>query len=69
MIQFCCIHQAAAAEAVTERQMFGGLAFVLGGHMFCGIVKDALMVRLGPGAAIARWAGRTCCRWTSPDGP
>lgn len=34
--------------AVTERQMFGGLAFLLGGHMFCGIVKDALMVRLGP---------------------
>jgi hypothetical protein len=23
------------AEAVTERQMFGGLAFMLGGHMFC----------------------------------
>jgi len=39
------------AEPVTERQMFGGLAFMLGGHMFCGIVKDALMVRLGPEAA------------------
>jgi TfoX/Sxy family transcriptional regulator of competence genes len=37
--------------AVTERQMFGGLAFLLGGHMFCGIVKDTLMVRLGPEAA------------------
>ena len=35
------------SAAVTERQMFGGLAFLLGGHMFCGIVKDALMVRLG----------------------
>jgi hypothetical protein len=34
--------------AVTERQMFSGLAFLLGGHMFCGIVKDALMARLGP---------------------
>ena len=32
---------------VTERQMFGGLAFMLGGHMFCGVVKDTLMVRLG----------------------
>jgi TfoX/Sxy family transcriptional regulator of competence genes len=40
-----------AAEPVTERQMFGGLAFMLRGHMFCGIVKDALMVRLGPEAA------------------
>jgi TfoX/Sxy family transcriptional regulator of competence genes len=38
-------------EPVTERQMFGGLAFMLGGHMFCGVVKDSLMVRLGPEAA------------------
>jgi hypothetical protein len=38
-------------EAVTERQMFGGLAFMLGGHMFCGVVKDTLMVRLGPDGA------------------
>ena len=36
-----------ADEPVTERQMFGGLAFMLGGHMFCGVVKDTLMVRLG----------------------
>ena len=39
------------ADAVTERQMFGGLAFMLSGHMFCGVVRDTLMVRLGPGAA------------------
>ena len=38
-------------EAVTEREMFGGVAFMLGGHMFCGIVRDALMARLGPEAA------------------
>ena len=38
-------------EAVTERRMFGGLAFMLGGHMFCGVVKDTLMARLGPEAA------------------
>ena len=38
-------------EAVTERRMFGGLAFMLGGHMLCGVVKDTLMVRLGPEAA------------------
>ncbi|MDX6334585.1 MAG: hypothetical protein QOG05_1925 [Streptosporangiaceae bacterium] len=40
-----------AAEAVTERQMFGGLAFMLCGHMFCGVVKDTLMLRLGPDGA------------------
>jgi hypothetical protein len=41
------------AEAGTERRTFGGLAFMLGGHMFCGIVQDTLMVRLGPGAELA----------------
>ena len=40
-----------AAEAVTERLMFGGLAFMLGGLMFCGVVKDTLLVRLGAEAA------------------
>ncbi len=33
---------------VTERKMFGGLAFLRSGKMFCGIVKDELMVRVGP---------------------
>ena len=32
---------------VTERKMFGGLAFMVGGHMCCGIVGDDLMVRVG----------------------
>lgn len=33
---------------VTEKKMFGGLAFRLDGRMFCGIVKNDLMVRVGP---------------------
>lgn len=33
---------------VTEKKMFGGLAFLLKGKMFCGIVKDDLMIRTGP---------------------
>ena len=28
--------------------MFGGLAFMVGGHMACGVVGDRLMVRVGP---------------------
>ena len=32
---------------VAEAKMFGGLAFLRNGKMFCGIVKDDLMVRLG----------------------
>jgi TfoX/Sxy family transcriptional regulator of competence genes len=33
---------------VTERKMFGGIAFMLKGNMFCGITRDDLMVRVGP---------------------
>ena len=32
---------------VIERKMFGGLAFMVRGHMCCGIVGDELMVRVG----------------------
>lgn len=32
---------------VSERRMFGGLAFLVGGHMACGIVESKLMLRLG----------------------
>ena len=35
---------------VTEKKMFGGLAFLLGGNMCTGIVGDELMVRVGPDA-------------------
>lgn len=33
---------------LTERKMFGGLAFMLDGNMCVGIVGDELMVRVGP---------------------
>jgi TfoX/Sxy family transcriptional regulator of competence genes len=35
-------------RGVAEKAMFGGLAFLLDGKMFVGIVKDDLMVRVGP---------------------
>ena len=35
---------------VVEKKMFGGLAFLLRGHMCCGVVGDELMVRVGPDA-------------------
>jgi TfoX/Sxy family transcriptional regulator of competence genes len=31
-----------------EKRMFGGLAFMVRGHMCCGLVGDDLMVRVGP---------------------
>jgi len=33
---------------VSEKKMFGGIAFMIRGHMSVGIVKDNLMVRVGP---------------------
>ena len=35
---------------VVEKKMFGGLCFMVSGHMCCGIVKDSLMARVGPDA-------------------
>ena len=35
----------------SERKMFGGLCFLVNGHMCCGIVKSDLMLRLTPEAA------------------
>lgn len=33
---------------VSERRMFGGLTFMVSGHMCCGVNSDELIVRLGP---------------------
>jgi TfoX/Sxy family transcriptional regulator of competence genes len=35
-------------RGVTEKKMFGGIAFLQRGHMFVGTVKGDLMVRVGP---------------------
>lgn len=47
----------AARPSVSERRMFGGLAFLLQGRMFCGVIGADLVVRVGPeawGKALAR---------------
>jgi TfoX/Sxy family transcriptional regulator of competence genes len=33
---------------LTERRMFGGIAFMIGGNMAVGVIDDDLMVRLDP---------------------
>jgi hypothetical protein len=38
----------ASQSGIVEKKMFGGLAFLLHGHMACGIVGNDLMVRVGP---------------------
>ena len=35
-------------RSVSEKQMFGGLAFLLRGNMCCGVHGDELIVRLAP---------------------
>ena len=37
-------------EAIDEKKMFGGLCFLLRGHMVCGLAKEDFMVRVGPDA-------------------
>ncbi len=42
------------AAEFSERKMFGGVAFMVNGHMCCGVVKTDLVIRLTPEeAAIA----------------
>ncbi len=38
---------------VGERKMFGGIAFMVDGHMACGVAGDELMLRLGAEGAEA----------------
>lgn len=35
-------------RGVAEKKMFGGVAFLLHGRMFCGVLKHDLVVRVGP---------------------
>jgi TfoX/Sxy family transcriptional regulator of competence genes len=39
----------AGRSDVTERRMFGGPTFMVGGHMCCGVDGDELIVRLDSG--------------------
>lgn len=35
-------------HSVEEKKMFGGIAFMLRDYMFCGVINDILMARVGP---------------------
>ena len=43
----------ARRRGITEKTMFGGLGFFLKGHIFAGVWKRSLIVRLGPVAGAA----------------
>ena len=40
---------------VSERKMFGGLTFMVNGHMCCGVNGDELIVRLDPDHEDKQW--------------
>jgi hypothetical protein len=58
------VREALAREPeLTEKKMFGGIAFMLSGNMVCGPIGDELMVRVGPAAyeeALSRPHVRPC---------
>jgi TfoX/Sxy family transcriptional regulator of competence genes len=36
------------AEGLVEKQMFGGIGFMVLGNMACGVNKEDLIIRVGP---------------------
>ena len=59
------LREALAHEnGLTERRMFGGIAFMLDGNMAVGVSSDELMVRSRPGP-IRRGAGAALRRASS----
>ena len=36
---------------ISERKMFGGICFLAGGKMVCGVIKDMLVARVDPSDA------------------
>ena len=40
----------AGSGGVVEKRMFGGLSFMVDGHLCVGVMGEELMARVGPGA-------------------
>ena len=38
----------AGQPGLSEKRMFGGLCFMVSGNMACGVLKDDLVIRVGP---------------------
>jgi TfoX/Sxy family transcriptional regulator of competence genes len=46
-------HRLSRLRGIEEKKMFGGVAFMLNGHLLPGVWKDCLCVRLGPDESAA----------------
>jgi TfoX/Sxy family transcriptional regulator of competence genes len=44
-------HALKRRQGVSEKKMFGGLAFLMNGNMCCGVVDDNVVLRLGKDGA------------------
>jgi hypothetical protein len=73
------IREAMADElGLSEREMFGGIGFMLNGNMACGVIGEDLMVRVGadryqealdqPGVRLFDMTGRPMKGWVVVDG-
>ena len=68
-----------ADHPIEEKNMFGGLAFFVGGHMACGVIKNDLVVRVGaqgyedalaePGARLFDFTSRPMKGWVMVSSP
>lgn len=68
----------AGHAGLSEREMFGGIAFMVNGNMAIGVSGDELMVRVGkqahdaavalPGARIFDMSGRPMRGWLAVSG-
>jgi TfoX/Sxy family transcriptional regulator of competence genes len=71
--------QLAATGGVTEKQMFGGIAFLVDGNMCVGVIGEELIARVGldatdaalerPGSRLFDFSGRPMKGWitVAPD--
>jgi hypothetical protein len=60
---------------LTEKKMFGGICFLLGGNMVCGVLGDDLIMRVGaaqyatslaqPGAQVFDFSGKPMAGWVT----
>ena len=67
-----------ARPDLTERKMFGGMAFMTSAHMLVGVIGDDLICRVGPeamddalarpGARVFDTTGRAMTGWVLVDG-
>jgi len=63
---------------LVEKKMFGGVCFMLNGNMACGVIKNDLIVRVGPEqhpAALSRphtrpfdFSGKPMAGWVTVSG-